>query len=165
MAIPELEIRPVRAEESTCLQAIRRAAFAPVFTSFRSILGDEIYDLAQAREDEAQGNPLASMLSCGSSWEIYAAEIADEVIGFVSVRLNHEIKVGEIGLNAVDPSHAGKGIGTAMYEFSVARMREAGMKVATVGISGDPSHAAARQAYRKAGFLVEIPSVWMCRLL
>ena len=83
----------------------------------------------------------------------------------MSVRLNHETKVGEIGLNAVDPSHTGKGIGTAMYEFSVARMKEAGMKVATVATGRDPSHAAARRAYRKAGFLVEIPSVWMCRLL
>jgi len=29
----------------------------------------------------------------------------------------------------------------------------------------DPSHAAARRAYRKAGFLAEVPSVWMCRKL
>ncbi|WP_437957583.1 GNAT family N-acetyltransferase [Sorangium sp. So ce119] len=70
-----------------------------------------------------------------------------------------------IGLNAVDPAHAGKGIGTAMYEFALARMRQSGMKVATVATGGDPSHAPARRAYRKAGFDVEIPSVWMCRKL
>ena len=51
-----------------------------------------------------------------------------------------------------------------MYNFSVMRMKEAGMKVATVG-SGDPSHAPARRAYYKAGFTVEIPSIWMCRTL
>jgi len=39
------------------------------------------------------------------------------------------------------------------------------MKVATVGTGGDPSHAAARRAYRNAGFDIEIPSVWMYRKL
>lgn len=79
--------------------------------------------------------------------------------------LNRDTKVGEIGLNAIDPAHAGKGLGTGMYDFSIGRMKEAGMKVATVGTGGDPSHAPARRAYQKAGFSVEIPSVWMCRML
>ncbi len=39
------------------------------------------------------------------------------------------------------------------------------MKVATVATGGDLSHAPARRADRKAGFSVEIPSVWMCRTL
>ncbi len=87
------------------------------------------------------------------------------IVGFVSVRLNVETRVGEIGLNAVDPAHAGKGIGSAMYEFALARMKTAGMKVATVGTGGDPSHAPARRAYRKVGFDLEIPSVWMFKKL
>lgn len=52
-----------------------------------------------------------------------------------------------------------------MYRFALDRMKAAGMRVATVSTGGDPSHAPARQAYRKAGFLAEIPSVWMCRAL
>ena len=165
MSVSELVIRPARAADAARLQAIRKAAFAPVFASFRSILGDDIYDMAQAREDEAQENLLASLLAGEPGWDVYAAIVGDDVVGFVSVQLNHETKVGEIGLNAVDPSHAGKGIGTAMYNFSVARMKEAGMRVATVATGGDPSHAAALRAYQKAGFLVEIPSAWMCRKL
>jgi GNAT superfamily N-acetyltransferase len=80
----------------------------------------------------------------------------------VAVQMNRETEVGEIGPNAVDPTHAGQGIGTAMYEFALADMRAAGLKVAT---GGDRSHAPARRAYRKAGFDREIPSVWMCRAL
>jgi RimJ/RimL family protein N-acetyltransferase len=147
------------------LDAIRAAAFAPVFASFRSILGEEIYNLAQARDDNAQGDLLASALAPGSGWEVYAAEQAGVVVGFVSVRLNHETRVGEIGLNAVHPEHAGTGIGAEMYELVLARMKEAGMQVATVSTGGDPSHAAARRAYEKAGFKVQIPSVWLCRKL
>ena len=150
------------ADRLEALQGIREAAFAPIFASFRSILGDEIYELAQAPQDRGQAGLLASLVAPDSGWEMYAVEQGQDVIGFLSLQLDPDTKVGEIGLNAVHPEHAGKGVGTAMYEFALARMKAAGMRVATVGTGGDPSHAAARKAYRKAGFNVEIPSVWMC---
>lgn len=163
--MPELHFRLARSEDAARLQAIRHAAFAPVFASFRSILGDEIYDLAQRRQDEAQEALLTSLMATDSIWTVYVAQSGDEVVGFVAVRLDPEAHVGEVGLNAVDPVQAGKGIGTAMYEFAVACMKQAGMKVATVATGGDPSHAPAGRAYQKAGFDVEIASVWMCRKL
>lgn len=162
--MPELQIRRARSEDAGRLQAIRRAAFAPVFASFRAILGDDLYELAQRHDDDAQEGLLDSLLS-DSAWEVYAAQSGGEIAGFVSVRLDQTRRLGEIGLNAVDPARAGQGIGSAMYEFALARMREAGMKVATVGTGGDPSHAPARRAYQKVGFDAEIPSVWMMRKL
>ena len=144
---------------------MRQAAFAPVLASFRSLLGEDIYELAQAREDEAQGELLISLLAPESGWKVYAAEMGGPVVGFVAIQLNHDTPVGEIGLNAVHPDHAGKGVGTIMYDFAIARMKEAGMQVATVATGGAPSHARARQAYEKAGFTVQIPSVWLCRNL
>lgn len=125
---PSVVIRPVRADDHSRLEEIRQAAFAPVFASFRTILGGV-------------------------------------VVGFVSVQLNRDTRVGEIGLNAVHPDHAGKGIGTAMYDFAMARMKVVGMRAATVATVGDPSHAPARRAYEKAGFTAQIPSVWLCRKL
>lgn len=158
----DLAFSRVTPDRLAVLEAIRQAAFAPVFASFRAILGDEIYELAQAREDRGQAGLLASLVAPDSRWEVYAAEQGQDVIGFLALKLDHDTKVGEIGLNAVHPEHAGKGVGTAMYELALARMKAAGMRVATVATGGDPSHAAARRAYRKAGFHVEIPSVWMC---
>jgi GNAT superfamily N-acetyltransferase len=158
-----VSLRRAEAEDEPRFQAIREAAYAPVFASFRSILGDDIYELAQARDDAAQGALLTALLAPGSAWEVYAAAVEGVVVGFVSVRFDRETKVGEVGLNAVHPDHAGQGVGTAMYDFAVARMKEVGMRVATVGTGGDPSHAPARRAYRKAGFTAEIPSVWMYR--
>ena len=158
-------LRLAGADDLPRLDEVRQAAFAPVFASFRSILGEEIYNLAQAPQDEAQGALLASLLAPESRWEVYVAERAGVAVGFVSVQLNQESQVGEIGLNAVHPAYAGKGIGTEMYAFAIARMKEAGMRVATVGTGGDASHAPARRAYEKAGFTVQIPSVWLCRTL
>jgi ribosomal protein S18 acetylase RimI-like enzyme len=165
MSKPNLVMRPLRADDPPLLQDVRQAAFAPVFASFRSLLGEGLYELAQAREDEEQAELLASMLAPGSGWEVYAAELAGAVVGFVSVQLKLDKQTGEIGLNAVHPDYAGKGVGTAMYDFALARMKEAGMRVATVSTGGDPSHAPARRAYEKAGFAVGIPSVWLCRVL
>ena len=163
--VSELHVRRAHADDEARLQEIRSAAFAPVFASFRSMLGDEIYDLAQRRDDEAQGGLLRSLMAENSGWEVYVALYGDEIAGFVSVHLDRETEIGEIGLNAVDPAQAGRGIGTAMYEFALARMKQAEMKVATVSTGGDTSHSPARRAYKKAGFDVEIPSVWMCRRL
>jgi ribosomal protein S18 acetylase RimI-like enzyme len=163
--VSALSFRAARPEDADRLQAIRRIAFAPVFASFRALLGDEIYELAQRREDEAQDGLLTSLMAAGSGWEVYVAQAGDEITGFMAIRLDHATQLGEIGLNAVDPAHAGKGIGTAMYELAAARMQQAGMKVATVATGGDPSHAPARRAYEKAGFNAQIPSVWMCRKL
>ena len=162
---PHVVMRPARADDLPHVDGVRQAAFAPIFASFRAILGDALYALAQAREDEAQGELCVSLLAPESGWEVYVAELAGTVVGFVALQLNHDTHVGEIGLNAVHPDHAGKGIGTTMYDFAIARMQEAGMGVATVTTGGDPSHAPARRAYEKAGFTAHIPSVWLCRKL
>jgi GNAT superfamily N-acetyltransferase len=53
---------------------------------------------------------------------------------------------------AVDPAHQGRGVGTALTEFGVDRLRELGMTYAIVGTSDDPGHGPARQVYLKGGF-------------
>lgn len=158
-------MREARTDDLPRLQKIRRMAFEPVFASFRAMLGDELYERVQAREDEAQAELLPSLLTPESGWEVHVAELDGTIVGFVTFRMDPEAGAGEIGLNAVHPDHAGHGLGTGMYEFVLARMKAAGLKAATVATGADPSHAAARQAYRKAGFLAEVPSVWMCRKL
>ena len=87
------------------------------------------------------------------------------IVGFVSFSLHAEKRIGEIGLNAVLPDHAGQGVGTSMYEFAMARMKESGMALATVSTGGDPSHLPARRAYQKAGFGPALPSVFLYKVL
>jgi GNAT superfamily N-acetyltransferase len=161
----DILIRASIAEDHAALDEVRLAAFAPVFASFRAILGDDIYRLAQQRDDEAQAKLLESVLDPSSPWEVYTVESGGRIVGFIALQLNATTHVGEIGLNAVHPDAAGRGVGTAMYEFALQRMREAGMRVATVSTGGDPSHLPARRAYEKAGFDAAIPSVWLCKLL
>jgi ribosomal protein S18 acetylase RimI-like enzyme len=161
----ELSIRRARDSDAAHLQDVRRAAFAPVFASFRALLGEEISQVTQIRDDQEQAEYLNSLFEPDSGWELYVAQQAGVVVGFVSVQLNTQTLIGEIGLNAVHPDHAGAGIGTKMYDVALNRMRQAGMRVATVSTGGDASHAPARRAYQKAGFTVGIPSIWLCQTL
>ena len=129
------------------------------------LLCDELYERVQGRADAEQAELLRSFFTEDSVWEVFVAELDAEVVGFVAVRVDANTEVGEIGLNAVHPSHAGRGIGTAMYEFALDLMRRKGARAATVATGGDPSHTPARRAYEKVGFDRGIPSVWYCRLL
>lgn len=161
----EILFRKANLNDQVTLEHLRVEAFSPIFASFRKILGSEIYELAQKREDEEQSELLSSMFSNESEWNLYVAETKNEAVGFVSIQMNLRTTVGEIGLNAVKPCYSGKGIGTKMYDFANTEMKAAGMRVATVATGGDESHAPARRAYEKSGFDVQIPSVWYCRTL
>lgn len=163
--IDEINFRKSIKSDLPVLEEIRQKAFAPVFASFRKILGDQIYSLAQESEDNQQGQLLSDMFLPETAWQIYVVELSGEVVGFVSIRMDSDSKVGEIGLNAVHPDYSGQGMGTEMYKFAREKMKISGMLVATVATGGDPSHEPARRAYEKSGFNVQIPSVWMCQIL
>ncbi len=160
-----IKIQIARFEDLETLETIRAKAFKPVFESFRTILGDNVYEVAQKPEDLAQKDLLRSYLEKDSVWKTWKVTFHSRIVGFIVIRLDHQSGVGEIGLNAVDPDLSGKGIGTHIYQFAVGEMKKAGMKVATVATGGDPAHLPARKAYRNAGFTKEIPSVWMCQSL
>lgn len=147
------------------LQVIRAAAFRPVFASFRDMVGDEISAFAFETAEAEQETLLNDLCKPDANEKVFVAEEGTDLIGFVAVSLDDKTKIGEIGLNAVHPASAGRGVGTQLYDFALAFMREAGMAVATVGTGGDPAHAPARQAYTKVGFDKAIPSVWLYRRL
>lgn len=160
----ELAIRPFATGDLPRLQEIRAAAFQPVFQSFRNIVGEAIAAQAFATADAEQASLLEGL--CRSdSHRVFVATITPEIVGFACLSLNRATRIGEIGLNAVDPAHAGRGIGTHLYAFALSLMREEGMQIATVSTGGDASHAPARRAYEKLGFGAGIASVTLYKLL
>lgn len=158
-------IRAYAPADLPALHAIRTAAFAPVFASFRDIVGPDIAALGLSTAEQEQGELLDAIAKPDSCHTIAVAEIDATPVGFVSWKPDISPGIGEITLNAVHPDHGGKGIGTALYEHALAALKSAGMQLATVGTGGDPSHAPARRAYEKAGFSVHLPSIYMYRKL
>ena len=47
----EISFRKANMNDQAPLENLRVEAFSPIFASFRKILGNEIYELAQKRED------------------------------------------------------------------------------------------------------------------
>ena len=164
-ATSKVTIRPFEAGDRPRLHEIREEAFRPVFRSFRDIVGDEIAPLAFAAAETEQAAHLDALCEPDTSSKLYVAELGPDIVGFMAVSLDHQKRIGEIGLNAVHPAHAGQGVGTRLYAHALAAMRDAGMTIASVGTGGDPSHAPARRAYEKAGFDVAIPSLWLYKRL
>lgn len=158
-------IRAYAPSDLPTLHAIRAAAFAPVFASFRSIVGSEIAALGLSTAEQGQADLLDAIAKPDSGHSVAVAEASNTIAGFVSWKPNIAPGIGEITLNAVHPDHGGKGIGTALYEYALAALKAAGMQLATVGTGGDPSHAPARRAYEKAGFSTHLPSIYMYRKL
>ncbi|NDV01964.1 GNAT family N-acetyltransferase [Pseudoroseicyclus sp. CLL3-39] len=156
----QLTFRPARAGDMPLLQAIRAAAFAPIFASFRALTGPAIAEVALATAEADQKAELARLFSAGSPEELIVTRLGSATIGFLTLALNETSRIGEIGLNAVDPAYAGRGFGTQMYRWALAEMAARGMTVATVGTGGDASHAPARRAYEKAGFGPHLPAIW-----
>ena len=165
MTQPSPDIRPFRPDDLPAMQRVREEAFRPVFRSFAGIVGERIASIAFAGADAEQARLLDDLCAAGSGHEVLVATVGGAVVGFVAFAIDAGGRVGEIGLNAVRPDHARKGIGTAMYGRATARMKERGVELATVSTGGDPSHAPARRAYRKAGFGPAIPSVTFYKLL
>ena len=64
-----------------------------------------------------------------------------------------EDSIGEIYMLAGDPDHQGGGIGTALTEFALTQINDAGMVVAMVETRGNAGHAAARRTYEKAAYV------------
>ena len=161
----DLSIRPFEPADLPRLHEIREAAFAPVFRSFRQIVGEAIAPVAFAAAEREQGEHLDSLCRPESEHELFVVELGAELVAFCAVKADRETGIGEIDLNAVDPGRQGRGIGTWMFARALERLKAAGMQVATVGTGGDASHAPARRAYEKAGFGPGIPSVYLYRTL
>jgi GNAT superfamily N-acetyltransferase len=157
--------RPFELHDVAAMQAVRKAAYAPVFQSFRDIVGKEIAAVAFMRADEEHASYLESLCEPQDGRHLFVALVDGVIVGFCTYTVNREKRTGEIGLNGVHPDHAGRGIGTKMYAFALDRMKENGILIAEVGTGGDPSHAAARRAYEKVGFGPRIPSVSYYKLL
>lgn len=157
-------LREANPGDGPALQAIREAAFAPIFASFRGIVGDEVAAVAFAAAETEQARHLDDLLPDGSPWTVLAAVEADDALGFAAFAVTAS-GLGELGLNAVHPSHQRRGVAGRLHAEALARMKAAGARAAAVGVGGDPSHAPARRAYERAGFGTPLPSLWLYRRL
>jgi ribosomal protein S18 acetylase RimI-like enzyme len=147
-------IRPFEDRDAEAVVDLSLRAWAPVFASLEQVLGSDIFRRLHPDWREDQRRAVENVLAAKKE-RVWVAEADGAAAGFVAIELHHpEKSMGEISMLAVEPNHQGGGIGTALTEFALDRLEEAGMKVAMVETGGDPGHAAARRTYEEAGYVL-----------
>ena len=127
-------------------------AFEPIFESFESILGEEIFPVLFPDWRETQQKIVVDAFK-NEEIALWVAEIDEIVTGLVTLKLDQQQKIGELHFLAVHPDYQNRGVGSALNQFILEKMRKAGMQVAMVSTGGDSSHAPARRTYEKAGYI------------
>ncbi len=116
-------------------------AWAPVFSSFRATMGDELYARVHPDWRTHQAAAVRDALLNNDTW----VAVTDGVVtGFVNVVFNDPERSGEIYMIAVDPSAQRQGIGSQLTDLALSEMRGRGIDLAIVATGGDPGHGPAR---------------------
>jgi ribosomal protein S18 acetylase RimI-like enzyme len=143
-------IRPLVPADVGAVIELSLRAWAPVHESMAGVLGDAINAIVYPDWAAQQADDVRAVCQDGTA-AVWIAESGGSPAGFVAVRIGSE-GTGEIDMIAVDPPAQRQGIGTALTQFAMRVMRDAGVRLAIVATGGDPGHAAARRTYEKAGF-------------
>jgi ribosomal protein S18 acetylase RimI-like enzyme len=148
--IVDLRIRTFTDRDLDEIVQLSLLAWEPVFSSFKRVLGPEIYPIVYPdwRKSQRKGVETACQ---DDKVNVLVAEVDGRVIGFLVYEC-HRDETGEVLLLAVHPECQNLGIGTELNIAALERMKAVGMKLAVVGTGGDEGHAPARRSYEKAGY-------------
>jgi ribosomal protein S18 acetylase RimI-like enzyme len=146
------KIRRVCGQDVEAVVRLSLAAWAPIFRSFRKILGADIYQAIWPEWRKSQRESIEAVCQKGDETAVWIAEVEGQVVGFLAYELRPQDRTAEVLFLAVDPPYQNQGIGTELNRFALERMRESGVELAVVETGGDASHAPARRSYEKAGY-------------
>ena len=160
--MPEIIVRPLEPSDVEVVVELALAAWAPIYASYRRIMGDELFRTAHPDWQKEKARQVRD--GCAAAIAAVAELPPSDgqparLVGFVTAYVRAALGIGEIGNNAVHPDWQGQGIAPRLYRYVFDRLRERGMRYVKVITGGDPSHAPARRAYQKAGFEIALPHV------
>lgn len=155
-----MQIRAYAPADRQAVLELSVRAWAPVFPALRAAVPDFVYEAFYPQGwRRRQVDDLAAVLDADPDTDPDAERQVIDVavddralVGWVCTRIHPEDRMGEISVLAVDPAAQRRGIGTALMERAVERIRAAGMQMVMVETGDDPGHAAARVSYERFGF-------------
>ncbi len=147
-----MQIEPYDPRYLDAVVRLSLRAWEPVFDSIQKVLDADVYRSFYSDSWRASQQKAVEDVCAAEDTTVWVAIEAEVVVGFVAVKLHSDDSMGEIYMVAVDPDFQGCGIGSALMEFVLEWMKEAGLSIAMVETGGDPGHAPARHTYEKVGF-------------
>jgi GNAT superfamily N-acetyltransferase len=149
----EIQIEPYNVHQLDAVIRLSLRAWTPIFDSIQKVMDAGVYRELYPDNWRVSQQKAVEDVCAAEDTNVWIAINAGSTVGFVAVKLDFESsRMGEIYMIAVDPDFQGRGIGSALIEFTLAWMKDAGMSVAMVETGGDLSHAPARRTYEKVGF-------------
>lgn len=123
-------IRVFQSSDLPRLQEITAQTFGPVSIdrNMEQLLGPFGHGDWQTRKV----NAIADDCRAQPDGVFVATDETDQIVGYVTTRLNHTSGIGWIPNLAVDPGHQGKGLGRALLEHALQFFRERKMSVAKI---------------------------------
>lgn len=147
-----MRIEPYQAHQLEAVIRLSLRAWSPVFDSIEKVMDIDVYQEFYPDNWRVSQQKAVEDVCAAEDTNVWVAIDAASTVGFVAVKLDFESSMGEIYMIAVDPEFQGHGVGSALVEFALAWMKEAGMSIAMVETGGDPGHAPARRTYEKLNF-------------
>lgn len=147
-----MRIEPYSANQLDSVIRLSLRAWTPVFDSLQKSLNADVYQAFYPDSWRISQQKAVEDVCSDEDTNVWVAINNESTIGFVAVKLQPEESMGEIYMVAVDPDFQRQGIGSALIEFALNWMKNAGMSIAMVETAGDSGHATARHTYEKAGF-------------
>jgi GNAT superfamily N-acetyltransferase len=146
-----VNIRPYSDTDQDAVVHFSLRAWAPVFESLEGAMDPAVFRVLYPDWRVSQRAAIEAVLA-NPDQRVWVADNEGALVGFVSVILHANDSMGEIYMLAVAPEHQRTGVGTALTNYAVEWIRQAGMAIAMIGTGGDPGHAPARRTYERAGF-------------
>ena len=147
-----MRIEPYDAHQLDAVIRLSLRAWTPVFNSIQEAMNADVYRAFYPDNWRVSQQKAVEDVCAAEDTNVWVAIDASSTVGFIAVKLHSEDSMGEIYMVAVDPDFQGHGIGSALIEFALGSMKDAGMSIAMVETGGDPGHARARHTYEKVGF-------------
>lgn len=147
-----MRIEPYNPHHLDAVVRLSLRAWTPVFESIQNTMDTDVYRAFYPDNWRVSQQKAIEDVCAAEDIHVWVAIEAGSTVGFVAVKLDSESSMGEIYMIAVDPDFQGHGIGSALMEFALGWMKDAGMSIAMVETGDDPGHAPARRTYEKLGF-------------
>lgn len=142
-----MQIRQAKIGDIPVIRDITRRAWADV--SMAKMYEDKFGMIDGKPWYEHKSGEIEALMHQRPECVIVAIE-EDKVVGYATYHINTENSMGMVSNNAVDPDYQGKGIGSALINAVISKIRDAGMRFAIV--STFEHDTAARHVYEKHGF-------------
>ncbi|MGF1542538.1 MAG: GNAT family N-acetyltransferase [Pleurocapsa sp.] len=146
-----MQIEPYDPQHLDAIIRLSLRAWSPVFDSIQNAMDADVYQAFYPDHWRVSQRKAVEDVCTGFDTNVWVAR-DKTIMGFIAVKIHPEDSIGEIYMVAVDPDFQGRGIGTALIEFALNWLKNAGMALAMVETGGDLGHAPARKTYEKADF-------------